>query len=80
MDGFDDEMIDSDKDENLKSADLDVHGKGVEPHGANKSDPACQRVHQILQKLLLRNVQFKMVLLFFVGFKKRAEKRKVDKK
>ena len=51
MDGFDEEIIDG---ENLKGADLDVHGEWVEPHRADESDPARQRVHQILQKLLSR--------------------------
>ena len=50
MDSFD-EIIDGDG-ENLKGADLDVHGEGVEPHRADESDPARQRVHQILQQLL----------------------------
>ena len=40
---------DNDDGEDLKSADLHVHGKGVEPHGTNESNSAGQRVHKILK-------------------------------
>ena len=36
----------------LKHADLDVHWKGVELHGADEGDPGGERIHQLQQDVI----------------------------
>ena len=50
----------------LKHADLDVHWKGVELHGADEGDPGGERVHQLRQERTFKSFNPVIINCLFV--------------